>query len=108
MTATGLVTALLTGVTVGLLGGLITPARREVPIWLTTAIGVVAALVGTIAAVLAGGDTGVLDPMTLIVQAAFAGLCVWVVVVTAHPRRSDRTTPGPTDVRDRRNGGTRA
>ena len=105
MTVTGLVTALLTGVTVGLLGGVLTPARREVPIWLTTAIGVVAALVGTIAATLAGIDTGDLDPVTLAVQAGFAGLCVWVVVVTAHPRRSDSRSV-PVDVRDRRNGGT--
>lgn len=89
MTVTGLVTALLTGVTVGLLGGLVTPARREVPVWLTTAIGVVAALVGTIAAALAGVDTGALDPWTLIVQAIFAGLCVLTAVVTAHPGRSD-------------------
>lgn len=89
MTVAGLVSALVVGVTVGLLGGLVTPWRRDAPIWLTVAIGVVAALVGTITAPLAGVDTNQVNPLALIVQAGAAALCVGLVAVTARPERSD-------------------
>lgn len=89
MTVAGLVTALVVGVAVGLLGGLVRPRRREAPLWLTVAIGIVAALVGTITAALAGVDTGVLHPLVLTAQAGFAGLCVALAAGTARTRRSD-------------------
>ncbi|WP_406045862.1 GlsB/YeaQ/YmgE family stress response membrane protein [Micromonospora sp. NBC_00898] len=89
MTVGGLITALVVGLAIGLLGRLVIPGRREAPVWLTVAIGVVAALVGTIVARLAGIDTGAFNPRALIVQAGLAGLGVVLVVATAGPGRSD-------------------
>lgn len=89
MTAAGLVSALIVGVAVGLLGGLLTTWRRDAPIWLTVAIGVVAALAGTITAPLAGVDTNEVSLLALIVQAGSAVFCVGLVAVTARPVRSD-------------------
>lgn len=88
MTAAALVSALIVGVTVGLIGGLITPWRRDAPVWLAVAIGVVATLASTITAPLAGVDTSKVDPVVLIVQAGSAALCVGLVVLTARPQRS--------------------
>ncbi|MEU4555345.1 hypothetical protein EV382_2605 [Micromonospora violae] len=86
MSVAGLVTALLVGVTIGLLGRLITPGRRDAPIWLTVSVGVVAALAGSILARLADVDTGLL---TLVIQAGLAGTGVVLVVTTARPQPSD-------------------
>ncbi|SCF13029.1 hypothetical protein GA0070607_5899 [Micromonospora coriariae] len=91
MTITGLVTALLVGVTIGLLGRLVTPGRREAPIWLTVAVGVVAALAGSIVARLAGVDTGALSLLAVLVQVSLAGIGVVLVVATARSERSDST-----------------
>ncbi|RLP93276.1 MULTISPECIES: GlsB/YeaQ/YmgE family stress response membrane protein [unclassified Micromonospora] len=89
MTITGLVTALLVGVTVGLLGGLVLPGRREAPIWLTVAVGVVAALAGTVVAHLAGVDTRALNPLAVFIEVGLAGAGVVLVVATARSERSD-------------------
>ncbi|MBQ0902546.1 GlsB/YeaQ/YmgE family stress response membrane protein [Micromonospora sp. U21] len=89
MSITGLVTALLVGVTIGLLGRLIIPGRREAPIWLTVAVGVVAALAGTIVARLAGVDTHALNLLAVIIEVGLAGIAVVLVVATARSERSD-------------------
>ncbi|SIM69073.1 transglycosylase [Micromonospora cremea] len=91
MTITGLVTALLVGVTIGLLGRLIIPGRREAPMWLTVAVGVVAALAGTIVARLAGVDTHALNLLAVIIEVGLAGIAVVLVVATASSERSDST-----------------
>ncbi|MBQ0988701.1 GlsB/YeaQ/YmgE family stress response membrane protein [Micromonospora sp. PSH03] len=89
MSIVGLVTTLLVGVAVGLLGRLVVPGRQETPIWLTVSVGVVAALAGSIVARLAGVDTSTLNLMTLVVQAGLAGIGVVLVVATARPDPSD-------------------
>jgi uncharacterized membrane protein YeaQ/YmgE (transglycosylase-associated protein family) len=91
VTATGLVSAIAVGSAVGLLGRVVFPGRREAPAWLTVAVGVVATVAGTIAARLAGVDTGTPNPLTLIVQVGMAGVSVVLVVTTAGPARSDPT-----------------
>ncbi|MEU8256591.1 GlsB/YeaQ/YmgE family stress response membrane protein [Micromonospora inaquosa] len=89
MSIAGLVTALLVGIAIGLLGRLIIPGRREAPIWLTVSVGVVAALAGTILARLAGVHTGTLNLPTLVIQVGLAGGGVVLVVATAKPEPSD-------------------
>ncbi|WP_327035016.1 GlsB/YeaQ/YmgE family stress response membrane protein [Micromonospora ureilytica] len=89
MSIAGLVTALLVGVAAGLLGRLVIPGRREAPAWLTVSVGVVAALAGTIAAQLAGVDTGTLNLVALVIQVGLAGSSVVLVVATARLDPSD-------------------
>ncbi|MET8359778.1 GlsB/YeaQ/YmgE family stress response membrane protein [Micromonospora arida] len=89
MSIAGLVTALLVGVAVGLLGRLVVPGRQEAPIWLTVSVGVVAALAGSIVARLAGVDTSTLNLLALVIQAGLAGIGVVLVVATARPDPSD-------------------
>ncbi|MET7708351.1 GlsB/YeaQ/YmgE family stress response membrane protein [Micromonospora sp. NPDC005413] len=101
MTVAGLVTALVVGVAIGSLRRFIVPGRQEVPIWLTVAGGVVAALAGTIVAQLAGISTGPLNVLSLIVQIGFAVIGVALVVATATPggSHSARTRTGVTRAR---------
>ena len=47
MSPTGATTALLIGLGIGLLARLVIPTRRRAPVWLTLAVGVIGALVGT-------------------------------------------------------------
>ncbi|MFI6784677.1 hypothetical protein [Micromonospora sp. NPDC050276] len=88
MSIAGLVTALLVGVAIGLLGRLVVPGRQEAPIWLTVSVGVVAALAGSIVARLAGIETGTPNLLSLVIQVGLAGIGVVLVVATAgttHP-----------------------
>lgn len=50
MSPIGATAALLIGLGIGLLAQLVIPSRLRVPVWLTLAVGVIAALVGTFVA----------------------------------------------------------
>lgn len=82
MTITGLFTALI----VGALGRLVVPGRQAISIWLTLAIGVAAALLGTVLARLAGIDASGFSFLTLLVQVGLAGAGVALVAGTARRR----------------------
>ncbi|SCE98974.1 hypothetical protein [Micromonospora mirobrigensis] len=94
MTGAALVSALLVGLVVGTLGRLVVPRRRAVPVWLTVAAGVAAALLGTIVARLDGvdvRDSGV----RLLVQVAAAGVAVLLAVRAGAGRRpAEPAEPG--------------
>nr|WP_221381982.1 GlsB/YeaQ/YmgE family stress response membrane protein [Actinoplanes polyasparticus] len=90
MTVSGIITALIVGLLVGALGRLVVPGKQNIPVWLTMAIGVVAALLGTILARAAGIDTSGFSLLTLLIQIGLAALGVAVVAGTAGRRR----TPG--------------
>ncbi len=47
MTVTGVITAIIFGAIIGALARLLVPGRQHMPIWLTIAVGIVAALIGT-------------------------------------------------------------
>jgi uncharacterized membrane protein YeaQ/YmgE (transglycosylase-associated protein family) len=81
VTATGIITALIVGLIVGVLGRLIVPGRQSMPIWLTMLIGVVAALLGTVLANAIGisTDTPGIDWGELVVQVVLAALGVGLV-----------------------------
>ncbi|MFC0003531.1 hypothetical protein [Micromonospora siamensis] len=86
MTGAALVSALLVGLAMGTVGRLVVPRRRAVPVWLTVAAGVAAALLGTIVARLDGVD--VRDSGgRLLVQAGAAGVAVLLAVRAAAGRR---------------------
>ncbi|GAA3392774.1 GlsB/YeaQ/YmgE family stress response membrane protein [Cryptosporangium minutisporangium] len=90
MTITGIISAVVVGLIVGALGRLVVPGRQRIPLWLTLVIGIVAALLGTTIARLAGVDTDGFSIVELIAQIALAALGVAVVVATSSRRAGVR------------------
>jgi len=90
VTVTGIVTALIVGVVVGALGRLAVPGRQHIPIWLTMAIGVVAALLGTVLLRLAGINTSGFNLLELLLQVVLAAAGVALVAVTSRRNRDTR------------------
>ena len=73
MEVTGIITALVIGLVIGALGRLVVPGKQHIPIWLTLAVGIVAALIGTaIAAAIGVAATAGIDWIELIIQVALA------------------------------------
>jgi hypothetical protein len=89
MTISSLLTALAAGVALGLAGRFLVPAGRGVPFWVPLAVGIGAALLGTITARLAGVDTSGVSAVEVLLQAVFAGVAVALVAATADRRPSD-------------------
>ncbi|CUU58860.1 hypothetical protein Ga0074812_122104 [Parafrankia irregularis] len=85
-TPTGIISALITGCVIGLLGRLVVPARRRAPIGclMTVLIGLLGAALGLVVA--SGIDAGWL--LTLVLQVAIAALLVFLVSAAGarHPR----------------------
>ncbi|MEV4806206.1 GlsB/YeaQ/YmgE family stress response membrane protein [Nonomuraea sp. NPDC049421] len=74
MEVTGIISALIIGLVIGVLGRLVVPGRQNIPIWLTIVIGIVAALIGTaLAAAVGVADTRGIDWIELIIQGVLAG-----------------------------------
>jgi len=88
VTIEGIIGALIIGAIIGVLGRLIVPGKQDIPIWLTIAVGIVAALIGS-AIVGPLRDTDGIDWVELIVQVALAALGVYLV---ASLRGRGRTT----------------
>ena len=89
MEITGIITALVIGLIIGALGRLALPGRQSIPIWLTIAIGIVAALIGTaIADRLGIADTKGVDWGELAIQIGLAALGVAAAVGLYARRRA--------------------
>jgi uncharacterized membrane protein YeaQ/YmgE (transglycosylase-associated protein family) len=68
-----IISAIVVGLIIGALGRLVVPGRQDISIWVTIAIGIVAALVGSlIASALGVGETRGIDWIKLIIQVALA------------------------------------
>ena len=68
-----IISAIIVGLIVGALGRLVVPGRQNISIWVTIAIGIVAALIGgVIAQALGVGNTNGIDWIKLIIQVALA------------------------------------
>lgn len=73
MEISGFFTAVFVGLVIGALGRLVLPGRQRIGFWLTLLVGIVAALLGTLAAgVLGVADTRGVDWIELILQVGFA------------------------------------
>ncbi|GAA1248509.1 transglycosylase [Pseudonocardia aurantiaca] len=80
MTITGIITAIVIGAIIGLLGRLVAPGKQNIPIWLTVLVGIVAAFIGTwIAGFFGVADTRGIDWIELILQVVVAAIGVTVV-----------------------------
>ena len=90
MTITGIISALLVGIVVGILGRLVVPGKQNIPIWLTIVIGIVAAFIGTGIARAIGIPTVTsgIDWLELIVQVVVAAIGVALVAGLYGRRRS--------------------
>lgn len=89
MEINGLITAIVIGAIIGLLGRLVAPGRQPIPIWLTILIGIGAALLGTLlAGALGVGSTPGIDWIELIIQVLLAAVGV---ILAARGLASRRT-----------------
>ena len=91
MTITGIISAILLGVVVGVLGRLLVPGKQRIGMLLTILVGVVAAFLGTALARAMGIPTATngVDWLELLVQVVVAALGVALISgLTARRRRT--------------------
>ena len=75
-----IISAIIVGLIIGALGRLVVPGRQDISIWVTIAIGIVAALIGSlIASALGVSETRGIDWIKLIIQVALAAAGVALV-----------------------------
>ncbi|SCL14275.1 hypothetical protein GA0070616_0394 [Micromonospora nigra] len=90
MTVSVLVSAIVVGLFTGALGRLAVPACDAIPRWLAMVLGVTAAMLVTILAVLSGIDARSLGLPGVLAQAGCATLTVILVATAADRRQSSR------------------
>lgn len=90
MTITGIISAILIGVVVGVLGRLVVPGKQRIGMLLTILVGIVAAFLGTALAREMGIPTATsgVDWLELLVQVVVAALGVALVAGLTGRRRS--------------------
>ncbi|MEU4366612.1 hypothetical protein [Micromonospora chersina] len=82
VSSSSLLSALVIGVTVGLVGRLVLPGPKAAPVWLTVALGVAASQLGSITARLVGVKPDALMPGS-VAQVGFAVPVVVLAVIAA-------------------------
>jgi uncharacterized membrane protein YeaQ/YmgE (transglycosylase-associated protein family) len=90
MTITGIITAILIGIVVGVLGRLVVPGKQHISVIVTILVGIVAAFIGTALARAIGIPTATngIDWLELLVQVVVAALGVALVSGITGRRRS--------------------
>jgi uncharacterized membrane protein YeaQ/YmgE (transglycosylase-associated protein family) len=90
MTITGIITAILIGIVVGVLGRLVVPGKQNIGMLVTILVGIVAAFLGTVLARALGIPTATagIDWLELLVQVVVAALGVALVAGVTGRRRS--------------------
>jgi uncharacterized membrane protein YeaQ/YmgE (transglycosylase-associated protein family) len=90
MTITGIITAILIGIVVGVLGRLVVPGKQHISVIVTILVGIVAAFLGTVLARALGIPTATngIDWLELLVQVIVAALGVALVSGVTGRRRS--------------------
>lgn len=87
MTVAGIVSALIVGLIIGVLGRLVAPGKQGIPIWLTILIGIIAAFIGTaIARGIGYADTDGIDWLEILTQVVLAAIGV-SIAAGAYGRR---------------------
>jgi uncharacterized membrane protein YeaQ/YmgE (transglycosylase-associated protein family) len=87
MTVGGIISAIIIGLVLGIVGRALAPGKQNIPIWLTGAVGIIAALVGT---AIVGGlqDTDGLDWVEVVVQIVLAVIGVMAAAAFYGGRKS--------------------
>ncbi|WP_214365645.1 GlsB/YeaQ/YmgE family stress response membrane protein [Pseudonocardia sp. H11422] len=76
----GIISAIVVGLILGVLGRLVAPGKQNIPIWLTILVGIAAAFIGTWLASLFGWNvTPGIDWLELIMQVIVAAIGVTAV-----------------------------
>jgi uncharacterized membrane protein YeaQ/YmgE (transglycosylase-associated protein family) len=90
MTITGVITAILVGIVVGVLGRLLVPGKQPIGMLLTIVVGIVSAFIGTAIARALGIPTMTngIDWLELLVQVIVAALGVALVSTLTGRRRT--------------------
>lgn len=90
MTITGVITAILIGIVVGVLGRLVVPGRQNISVIVTILVGIVAAFLGTALARALGIPTVTngIDWLELLVQVVVAAIGVALVSAMMGRRRT--------------------
>ncbi|MFD5897207.1 MULTISPECIES: GlsB/YeaQ/YmgE family stress response membrane protein [unclassified Streptomyces] len=87
MEISGIITAVIIGIIIGVLGRLVVPGRQRIGVLWTIAVGIVAALIGTaLASALGVGDTDGPDWIEWLIQIGLAAVGV-VALDRAKARR---------------------
>jgi uncharacterized membrane protein YeaQ/YmgE (transglycosylase-associated protein family) len=87
----GIISAIVVGLILGVLGRLVVPGKQDIPIWLTIVVGIVAAFIGTfIASALGVGNTPGIDWIEIIIQIIVAAILV-VLAANLWGRRGARS-----------------
>ncbi|EHR63882.1 GlsB/YeaQ/YmgE family stress response membrane protein [Saccharomonospora cyanea] len=90
MAISGIISAILVGLVLGILARLVVPGKQNIPIWLTILVGIAAAFLGTaIARGLGYADTEGWDWLEFITQLVVAAIGV-SLVAGMYPRRHIR------------------
>jgi uncharacterized membrane protein YeaQ/YmgE (transglycosylase-associated protein family) len=88
MTATGIITAIIIGAIIGVLGRLVVPGRQHIGIWLTVIVGIIAALLGTVIANAMGvNKNGGFSWIELLIQVVLAAVGVALISGVGGRRR---------------------
>jgi uncharacterized membrane protein YeaQ/YmgE (transglycosylase-associated protein family) len=87
MTVGGIISAIIIGLVLGVIGRALAPGKQNIPIWLTAVVGIAATLIGT---AIVGGlqDTKGLDWVELVVQVVLAVIGVMAAAAFYGGRRS--------------------
>jgi uncharacterized membrane protein YeaQ/YmgE (transglycosylase-associated protein family) len=90
MTITGVITAILIGIVVGVLGRLVVPGRQNIGMLLTIVVGIVSAFIGTAIARALGIPTATngIDWLELLCQVVVAAIGVALVAALMGRRRT--------------------
>lgn len=90
MTITGIITAILVGIVIGVLGRLVLPGKQPIGMLLTILVGIVSAFVGTALARAIGIPTATagVDWLELVVQVVVAAAGVALVAALMGRRRT--------------------
>lgn len=91
MTVTGIITAILIGTVVGVLGRLVVPGRQSIGVLVTIGVGIVSAILGTALANAIGIPTATsgVDWLELLVQVVVAAIGVALVSSFMGRKRSE-------------------
>jgi len=90
VTVTGIISALIVGIVLGVLGRLVVPGKQNIPIWLTIVVGIVAAFIGTfIAGLFNYQNNGGIPWILFIIQIIVAAILV-VLTASLYGRRGVR------------------
>lgn len=91
MTISGIISAIIVGLVIGVLGRLIVPGKQNIPWWLMLLVGIAAAFIGSaIARGIGYADTNGIDWLEIITQVGLAAVGVAIVSGSVGRRKVTR------------------